>query len=59
MYVLPDNEKAETFTYSASIDSIIWTDPSLIHLSILYKICWKDLSRSYLRLITALVVELK
>ena len=39
MYVLPDNGlKIEIFTYSASIDSVTEPDPSLIQLSILYKI---------------------
>ena len=48
MYVLPINGlKTEIFTYWASIDSISQPDPSLIQLSIPYKISWKDLSRSY------------
>ena len=38
-YVLPINGlKTEILTYSASIDSITQTDPSLTQLSILYKI---------------------
>ena len=38
MYVLPDNGlKIEILTYSASIYSTTQPDPSLIHLSILYK----------------------
>ena len=60
MYVLPDNKlKTEILTYSASIDSIAEPDLSLIQLSILYRIYWKDLSISYSRLVTVLVVELK
>ena len=39
MYVLPINELyTEIVTYSSFIDSIIQPDPSLIQLSILYKI---------------------
>ena len=48
----------EILTYSPFINSIIQPDPSLIQLSILYKISWKDLSRSYLGLIAVLVVKL-
>ena len=60
MYVLPDNGlKIETFTYSASTDSVTQPYPSSIQLSILRKISWKDLSVSYSRLITVLVLELK
>ena len=60
MYVLPDNGlKIETFTYSASTDSVTQPSPSSIQLSILRKISWKDLSVSYSRLITVLVLELK
>ena len=60
MYVLPDNGlKIEIFTHLASTDSITQTDPSLSQLSVLYKISGKDLSRSYSRLITVSVVELK
>ena len=60
MYMLSDNElKTERFTYSASIDSITHPDPSLIQLSVLYKISWKELSSVCLKLITVLVVELK
>ena len=61
VYVLPINGlRAEIFRYSPFIDSIIQPYPSLIQLSILYKISGKDLSRSYLSvLITVLVVELK
>ena len=60
MEELGDNGlETEILIYSASIDSIIRPDPSLIQLSILYKISWKDLLRSYLELFTALVVELK
>ena len=60
MYMLSDNElKTERFTYSASIDSITQPDPSLIQLSVLYKISWKELSSVCLKLITVLVVELK
>ena len=60
MYVLPENKlKTEILTYSASIDSIAEPDLSLIQLSILYRIYWKDLSISYSRLVTVLVVELK
>ena len=54
-----DNElKIEILTYSTSIDLITQLDSSLIQLSILYKIYWKDLSRIYWELITVLVVEL-
>ena len=49
----------EMFTYSPLIDSIIQPDPSLIQLSILYKISLKDLSRLNSELITILVVGLK
>ena len=60
MYVLPDNgHKTETLTYSASIDSITRLDPSLMQLSILDKIYWKDLLIIFLELIIVLVVELK
>ena len=60
MYVLSDNGlKIETFTYSASTDSVTQPYPSSIQLSILRKISWKDLSVSYSRLITVLVLELK
>ena len=60
MYVLPDNgQKTETLTYSASIDSITRLDPSLMQLSILDKIYWKDLLIIFLELIIVLVVELK
>ena len=45
--------------HAPTIDSIIQPDPSLIQLSILYKISWKGLSRSYSELITVVVVELK
>ena len=39
MYVIPDNgQKIEIFTYSASTDSITQRDPTLIQISILYKI---------------------
>ena len=45
MYVLPNYElKVEIFTYSASTDLVSQLDPSLIQLSIQYKICRKDLS---------------
>ena len=57
---LPDNWlKIYIFTYSPFIHSIIQPDPSLIQSSILYKTSWKDLSRSYSRLITVLIEELK
>ena len=60
IYELPDNGlKMYIFTYSLFIHSITQPDPSLIQLSILYKISWKDLSRSYSRLITVLIEELK
>ena len=60
MYVLPDNgQKTETLTYSASIDSITRLDPSLMQLSILDKIYWKDLLIIFLESIIVLVVELK
>ena len=39
MYVLPDNGLSiGILTYSASIDSIIQSDPSLIQVSIILKI---------------------
>ena len=39
MYELPDNGlKTEILTYSVSIDSVTQPDPSLIQLSVLYKI---------------------
>ena len=41
------------------IDLIIQAEHSLIELSILYKISWKDLLRLDLWFITAFVVELK
>ena len=61
IYVLPSNGlETEILTHPASNDSIIIPDPSLIQLSILYKVSWKDLSSLYLsELITVLVVELK
>ena len=59
MYFLYNGLKTEISMYWTSADSINQRDPSVIQLSILYKISWKDLSRSYLELITALVVELK
>ena len=61
MYALHDNGlKIEIFTYSLFIDSITQPDTSLIQLSTLCKISWKDLSSIYLsELIIALVVELK
>ena len=60
MYVIPDNgQKIEIFTYSASTDSITQRDPTLIQISILYKISWKYLLASYLELITVSVIELK
>ena len=49
MYFLPDNAlKTEILMYSLSIYSIVQADPSLIQLSTLYEICWKDLFRPYL-----------
>ena len=56
MFLLPDNGlKREVLKYSSSIDSITHPNPSLIQLSILYKISWIDL----LELINVLLVELK
>ena len=49
----------EILTYSPSTDSIIQPDPTLIQLSILSKICWKDFLRLYLGSITVLLKELK
>ena len=45
--------------YSASTDVNTQPDPSLIQLSFVHKMSWKDLSRSYSNLITGLLVELK
>ena len=60
LYVLSNNElKIDIFTYSASADSITQPDPSLIQLSILYKISWKDLSSMYLELVTVLTEDLQ
>ena len=60
VYTIFDNGlKTEILTYSASFDnSITKPDPSLMQLSIQYKIYWKDLSSMYLELVTVLVVEL-
>ena len=60
MYVLPENGlKIDIFTCYTSTDLITQPDPSLIQLSILYKISRKYLSSIYLELITVLIVELK
>ena len=42
-----------------SINSTINPDPSLIHLSMLYGIYWKDLSRPNLRFFSIFVDEFK
>ena len=47
------------FTNLLFIDSIIHPDPSLIQLSIMYKIRSKALSRLKSKLITVLVIGLK
>ena len=60
MQELPINGlKIEILMYWDLIDSTIQPDPPLIQLSILYKISWKDFSRSNLWFITGFVVELK
>ena len=60
MYELCDNGlQIEILTYSRCIDSIIQPNPSLIQLSILLKISWKDLPGSYSEPNTVLLVELK
>ena len=45
--------------YSPSIYAIVQADPSLIQLSILKRISWKESSRSSLKPVTVLVVDLK
>ena len=60
VYVLPYNGlKIEIFSYSLSTYLTTQPDSSLIQSSILYRTFWKDLSSTYLDLITVLVVELK
>ena len=60
MWELPINGlKVEILMYWDLIDSTIQPELSLIQLSILYKISWKDLSRSNLWFITIFVVESK
>ena len=51
--------KVKILMYGDWIDSTIQPDPSLIQLWILYKMFWKDLSRSNLWFVTVFVVELK
>ena len=60
VYLLSYNGlKIEVFSCSLSTYLTTQPDSSLIQSSILYRTFWKDLSSTYLHLITVLVVELK
>ena len=60
MQELPDNGlKVEILMNWESTDLIIQQDSSLIQLSVLRKISWKDVSKSNLWFITDFVVELE